>query len=139
MLGFLEFAGVAGGGHVANTTVDDKDSGNNTSHGDDPVDEIQDHCIGVNTTACGSAVADVATTTNKGDTDGTHNDVSPHNDGEANEGMSEGFTTGGGFTRIAAREDIEITTIDNIAENEIGGDNSDVGSDIGGDGPDIGL
>ncbi len=103
------------------------------------MNEIKNHRIGVDTTACGSAVADVATTTDKSDTDGTHNDVSPHYDSETNKGVSEGFATGRGFARIATRENIEIAAIDNIAENEIGGDDSDISSDIGGDGPDIGL
>ena len=45
------------------------------------------------------------------------------------------FFAGGDFVGLATRESIEVATVDYVAENEVGGNDGDVGSDIGGDGP----
>ena len=47
--------------------------------------------------------------------------------------MSQGFLTGGEFAGVARGEHIKIATIDNIADDEIGGDDADIYGDIAGD------
>ena len=137
MFGFLELAGVARGSDVRDATINYKDSSNNTGHTDKPLDEISDHITRFNTAASGGTVADIAATTNKGNANGAHDDIGGHNDSKTNKGVSEGLAAGGGFVRITTRENIEIATIDDVAKDEIGGNNSNIGSDISGDSPDI--
>ena len=51
--------------------------------------------------------------------------------------MGEGLFAASGFTRVAIGEHIEVATIDNVAEYEIGGDDNNVAGDVGGDLPDV--
>lgn len=44
--------------------------------------------------------------------------------------MSQGFLTGGEFAGVARGEHIKIATIDNIADDEIGGDFGDIIGDV---------
>ncbi len=135
----MEFARVARGGDIGDTAVNDENGGNGASDADDPLDEIDDHLVGVDTGVSGSTIADIAGATDEGDTDGAHDNIGRHDNGEADEGAGESFFAGGDFAGISAREDIEIATVDDIADDEVGGEDGDIGEDVGDDGPDAGF
>ena len=134
LLGFLDFVGVASGGGIRDTAINDEDDGNNTGDTDDPLGDANDHGTWVDTAILGDTVLGEIGT--ECDADSIQNYVSRHDNGETDKGLGKGFFAGGDFARIAAREYVTITTIDNIAENEIGGDDGDVGGDVGNDSPD---
>ncbi len=137
--GFLEFAGIARGGDVRDTTVNDENGRDDTSDADNPLDKVDDHLVSIDTGASGSTIVNIAGAADEGDTDGAHDDIGGHDDGEADEGVGESFFAGGDFAGISAREDIEITTVDNVADDEVSGEDGDVGKDVGDDGPDAGF
>ena len=53
--------------------------------------------------------------------------------------MSESFFAVGDFAGVATRGNIEVTTVDNITDYEISGNDGNIGGDVGDDGPDAGL
>ena len=134
LLGFLDFAGVASGGGIRDTTINDKDNGNNTGDTDDPLSDANNHGTWVDAAILGDTVLGKIGT--ECDANGIQDNVSRHDDGETDKGLGKGFFAGGDFARIAAREYVTIATIDNIAENEIGSNDGDVGGDVGNDSPD---
>lgn len=138
MLGLLEFARVASGSSITNTAVDDKDSSDDTDDAGGPLNKIGDHLAGVDAFASG-AVADVATGADKSNTNGPHDDTGRHGDGEADESLGEGFLGGGDFAGVAARENIEVATVNNITDDKVRGDDGDVSDDIGDNEPDARL
>ena len=67
--------------------------------------------------------------------DGIENDIGGHDDGEAEESVIESLFAGGDFAWVAGRENIEIATINDIADYEVGGDDGNVDKNIASDGP----
>ena len=137
--GFLSFVGVTSGSDISDTTVNYKNNCNNAGYTNNPLNKVSDHLIGIDTTTSRSAITNIAVTADKGDADGAHNGGGGHNNSETNKGVGESSFTGGDLTGVARRKDVKITTIDYVAENKIGGNNGDIGSDIGDDGPNIGF
>ncbi len=134
----MEFAGIARGGDIGNATVNDENGSDGASDADNPLDKVDDHLVGVDTGASGRTIVNIFGP-DEGDTDGPHDDIGGHDDGETDEGAGESFFAGGDFAGISAREDIEITTVDDVADDEVGGENGNVGEDVGDDGPDAGF
>lgn len=66
----------------------------------------------------------------KSDADRSKDDVGRHNDGEAHEGLVESFLAGGDFARFSAREGVLVTSVDDVAKDEVGGSYGDIGEDI---------
>ncbi len=85
--GFLKFAYVTGRSDVGDTAVDDENGGNGASDADDPLDEVYDHLVGVDTGTSGGASVDIGRT-GKGDANCSHDDVGRHNNGETDKGAS---------------------------------------------------
>lgn len=134
----MEFAGIAGGGDVGDATVNDENGGDDTRDADNPLDKVDDHLVGVDAGASGRTIVNIFGP-DESDTDGAHDDIGGHDDGKADKGVGESFFAGGDFAGISAREDIEIATIDDVADDEVSGENGDVGKDVGDDGPDAGF
>lgn len=53
--------------------------------------------------------------------------------------MGEGFLAVGYFARVATGHSVLITAIDDVTDNEVGGNDADVDKDVGCDGPNTGL
>ena len=53
--------------------------------------------------------------------------------------MGESFFAFGDFAGVTTRESVLIATVDDIADDEIGGDNGNISEDVSGDGPDAGF
>ncbi len=53
--------------------------------------------------------------------------------------MSESFFAVGDFAGVTTRGNIEVATIEDIADYEISSNDGDIGGDVGDDGPDAGL
>ena len=143
MLGLFGFARIAGGGHIRDTANDNKDSSNNTGEAEEPLDEIGDHLTDLiscgATTTRGEIASKIAVISGENDTDGAHDDAGEHGDSEANEGMREGFLTGGNFAGITAREHIKVATVDGVTEHEVSGGDANVCGDVRSDLPDAGA
>ena len=50
--------------------------------------------------------------------------------------MGESLLAVGYFAGVARGHDVLVAAVDDVADDEVGGDNSDVGKNIGGDEPD---
>ncbi len=137
--GLLEFAGIAGGSGIRNTTVNDEDKSNGTSNADNPVDSVDDHVARINALVGDAVLRERAVAIKKGEADGVEDDVGGHDNSKTDKSLSEGFFASGDFAWVAGRENIEITAVDDVANNEVGGDDGDVGNDVGNDSPDAGF
>lgn len=146
VLGFLDFGGVAARGGETDAAEDDEGDGEKAGDADDPLNETGDDGAGVGVAAAGDdgvigVVADgdaviVEVGAEQG-ADGAHDDADGHHNGEPDESLGEDFLAGGDFGGIAVGADVEIATIDDKAENEVGGGDGEIGGDIGNDEPKI--
>ncbi len=99
---------------------------------------IGDHGAWIDAAVFGNAFAEIASgAADEGDADRVHNDGGRHSNGKTDESMGKGLASFGDFAGIARREDILISAVDDVADNEISGKDGDVGGDISGDGPEV--
>lgn len=115
------------------TTVNEENDRNNAGHRDKPVNHVFDQVIRFDAVTISTIFE---SSTNKDCADSAHDKIGRHNDSETNESLSESFLAFGGFAGVASGEDIEVATVNNIAKDEVGGDNSDIGGDVRGNHPD---
>ena len=139
MLCFLDFAGITGRSDVGDTAVDNEDCGNNSDHADDPLDEISDHGVRVDTLGCSGeiAITNIPITVHQCNTNRAHNHARGHSNREADEGLNESFLSVGDFAGVTAREDVLITAINNISDDKIGGNDGDISDNVCDDSPNI--
>ena len=129
LFGFFGFGGVATGGNEADAAKDDKDNCDHATHADDPTDELGDHGVGINAGATADRLAGVGfidsdtvcgeIDATEADADGVEDDTGGHNDGKADKGLAEDFFAGGDFGAVAVGEDVEIASVDDVAEDKI--------------------
>ena len=84
-------------------------------------------------------MADISLSTDECDADRAHDYACGHSDREADEGVSESFLTISDFSGVATGENVLISAVDNVANDEVSGDDGDVVGDVSDDSPDAGL
>ena len=114
IFGLFDLAGITTRNNIGNTTINDKDSSNETDDTNNPLDDASYHESRVGDTIRSGTVCRKVSA--KCDTDSVHNYCCPHDDSKASEGMSQSFLAASYFARIAARHGVEIAAIDNITE-----------------------
>lgn len=135
--GLLKLAGIATGGHKAYTTDDDENDGDNAGDTNEPINEATNHSIDIINVDAGlfnTVIIDEICT--ESDTDGINNGGGKHDDGETDEGASEGLLTRGGFDWVTGGEHIEVAAVDYVAYDQVDGDDADVSKDVENDLPD---
>lgn len=134
----MEFARIASGGSIGNTAVDYEDSGDYPSNSNKPVNSAENEIAAIfGTVGAGQRVTiESAFGAEHGKADGTHDGTSRHDDGEADEGLGESFLAFGNFAGVATRKGIEIATVDDVGNDQIGSNDCDIGEDIDSDLPD---
>jgi len=134
---FLELAWIALRSHIADAADNNKNCGDDASDANNPLNGVGDHSVRINATASRGTITYVATTTNEGNTNSVHDDVSRHDDGKANKSLSEGFFAGGDFAWVTARKYIEIATINDVADDEVSGNYGNVGNNVSHNSPNV--
>lgn len=114
------------------TTVNEENDRNNAGHRDKPVNHVFDQVIRFDAVTISTIFE---SSTNKDRADGAHDKIGRHHDSETDKSLSESFLAFGGFAGVASGEDIEVATVNNIAKDEVGGNDSYISCNIRSDHP----
>ncbi len=134
----MSFAGITRGSNISDATVDQKDGRNEAGDADGPVDHLFDESVGLDTSVS-NTVSKIASSSDENGSDGADDEMGRYNNGKTNKSISKGFFATYDFVGVATGKGVKITSVDDVAKDEISGNNSDITGDISNDDPDAGF
>ena len=114
--GLLKFAGVATRCHETYAANDNENDGDDAGNTDEPINEATNHSVNIINVDAGlfnTVIIDEICA--ESDTDGVNNGGGEHDDGETDEGASEGLLACSSFDWITRGEHIEVAAVDYVA------------------------